>query len=72
MQPVLVDGGELVPQAAVEIFDDPRVALHVRIPRLDVARSLDRRSGIAPDVAQNALPNKETFRPSRPDTVIEC
>jgi hypothetical protein len=28
MQPVLVNGGELVPQAAIEVFDDPCVALH--------------------------------------------
>jgi hypothetical protein len=28
MQPVLVDGGELMPQATVEIFDNPCVALH--------------------------------------------
>jgi hypothetical protein len=28
MQPVLVDGGELMPEATVEIFDDPCVALH--------------------------------------------
>src|SRR6266702_3268825 len=28
MQPVLVDGGKLVPQATVEKFDDSRVALH--------------------------------------------
>jgi hypothetical protein len=28
MQPVLVDGGKLVPQAAVEVLDDPCIALH--------------------------------------------
>jgi hypothetical protein len=28
VQPVLVDGGELVPKAFVEIFDDACVALH--------------------------------------------
>ena len=28
MQPILVDRGELVPQASIEIFDDFCVALH--------------------------------------------
>jgi hypothetical protein len=28
MQPILVDGGELMTQRLVEIFDDFRVALH--------------------------------------------
>jgi len=32
MQPILVDGGKLVPQASIEIFDDSCVALHVYIP----------------------------------------
>src|SRR5262249_9254111 len=34
MQPVLVDGGKLVPQTAVEILDNPCVALHVPDLRL--------------------------------------
>jgi hypothetical protein len=32
VQPILVDGRELMPQTAVEILDDFRVALHVRNP----------------------------------------
>ena len=32
MQPVLVDGGELVPQRLVEIFDDLGIALHDALP----------------------------------------
>jgi hypothetical protein len=28
VQPVLIDGGELVPQASIEILDYPGVALH--------------------------------------------
>jgi hypothetical protein len=28
MQPVLIDGGQFVPQAAIEIFNDSGVALH--------------------------------------------
>jgi hypothetical protein len=32
MQPVLIDGREFVPQAAVEIFNDFCIALHVPIP----------------------------------------
>jgi hypothetical protein len=28
VQPVLVDGGQFMPQSAVEIFDDSCVALH--------------------------------------------
>src|SRR5262249_14397229 len=32
VQPILVDGGQLVPQPAVEIFDDGRIALHAALP----------------------------------------
>ena len=33
VQPVLVDGGQLVPQAAVEIFNDLCIAFHVPLLR---------------------------------------
>ena len=32
VQPILIDGGELVPQRLVEIFDDLGFALHVHAP----------------------------------------
>ena len=36
MQPVLVDRGQFVPQAAIEIFDDSCLALHDRDPVIEI------------------------------------
>jgi hypothetical protein len=59
VQPVLVDGRQFVPEAAVEIFNDPCIALHVRVPYLNV-RSAEK-FGIALNLAQNACRDKGTF-----------
>jgi hypothetical protein len=32
MQPVLIDGGQLMPERLVQVIDDPRVALHDGAP----------------------------------------
>jgi hypothetical protein len=42
MQPILVDGGKLVPQGPVEIFNDFGFALHAALP---IAVSAGRRLG---------------------------
>src|SRR5262249_29983561 len=64
MQPVLVDGGELMPQATVEIFDDSCVALHGAHPRLE--RSDHRRwSRMSLKQAGATKGNRRPARPKR-------
>src|SRR3989442_9234034 len=48
MQPVLIDGGELMPQTAIEIFDDPGVAFHGPHPIISLQRTRAKFLEIAP------------------------
>ena len=71
VQPVLVDGGQLVPQAAVEIFDDFGVALHGRVlSRVAGGRSPRGRPAIWNDCNVDARNAKRTRAKSRRPTQV--
>src|SRR5215470_2887542 len=46
VNPVLVDGGELAAQPFVEIFDDPRIALHGPAPERGNLEETSRRGSL--------------------------
>src|SRR5216684_9306358 len=72
MQPVLIDGGELMPQTAIEIFDDPCVAFHGPHPIICLRRTRAKFWNCS-NLDQNARPDKGGRMPALPaKPAIRC